>query len=179
MKDEPPILEPDDLAFQERQGPIRLLLFDFDGVFTDNRVYVFQDGREAVRCTRLDGIGLRRLERANITPFIVSSEPNPVVRERAAKLRIGCLDGLEDKVASTHQLASKRGIDFSQIGFVGNDVNDIPLLRAVALPIMVADAHPDVWGFARYRTRLRGGCGAVREVCDAIGTVRGVEARYP
>lgn len=179
MTREPQFLDPRLPVFVEAQAQIRLLLLDFDGVLTDNQVYVFEDGREAVRCTRLDGIGLRRLERAGVTPFIVSTEINPVVRARASKLRIGYLNGVDDKVAAARELALDRGLKIAQVGFVGNDVNDIPLLREVALPIVVADAHPDTWPFANFRTHQAGGRGAVREVCDAIASARGMEARYP
>lgn len=175
----PPAIEPSDPLFVEQQARVRLLLFDFDGVFTDNAVFVFEDGREAVRASRFDGIGLRRLERAGVEAFILSTEVNPVVTARAAKLKIGCRQGLSDKIAAAREIAEERGLDLSACGFVGNDVNDIPLLRAVALPLGVADAHEDIHGHVRWLTRRTGGNGAVREVCDAIGAARGVEARYP
>lgn len=175
----PPAVDPADAAFREAQAPVRLLLFDFDGVFTDNAVYVFEDGREAVRSNRFDGIGLRRLERAGVTPFILSTEINPVVTARAGKLKVGCRQGLSDKVAAAREVAEELGLALADCGFVGNDVNDIPLLRAVGLPLGVADAHEDIHRFVRWLTRRPGGHGAVREICDAIGAARGVEARYP
>lgn len=145
---------------------IRLVAFDFDGVFTDNMVYVLEDGREAVRCSRADGIGLRALERLGILPVILSTETNRVVAARAAKLKIRCVHGLEDKLGSLVSLAGEMGIELSECAFVGNDVNDAACLRAVGLPIVVQDAHPDVLGLARFKTETRGGYGAVREVCD-------------
>lgn len=145
---------------------IRLVAFDFDGVFTDNLVYVFEDGREAVRCSRADGIGLRKLERLGITPVIVSTEKNKVVAARAAKLKIRCIHGLEDKLGALKALAVEMGISLSACAFVGNDINDVACLRAVGLAIVVQDAHPDVLALARYQTDARGGQGAVREVCD-------------
>lgn len=171
------LIDGQDTRFRVAQSPLRLLLLDFDGVFTDNHVYVFQDGREAVRCSRLDGIGLRRLERAGVVAFILSTETNPVVEARAAKLQIGCRSGLSDKVAAARATAAEYGVTLSEAGFVGNDVNDIDLLREVALPIAVADAHEDIWAFARFRTRRPGGAGAVREICDAVATARAVDAR--
>lgn len=172
-------LDPQDAAFRDAQADIRLVFFDFDGVFTDNSVYVFEDGREAVRCSRFDGIGLRRLERAGIEPTILSTEVNPVVGARAIKLKIGAKQGLEDKVAAATALCEERGVRLSQCAFVGNDINDIPLLRQVGLAIGVADAHPDILPYVGWLTRRLGGDGAVREVCDTFAAARGVEARYP
>ncbi|HTV25711.1 MAG TPA: HAD hydrolase family protein [Polyangiaceae bacterium] len=158
----------DELAAQIRNT--RLIAFDFDGVFTDNGVYVFDDGTEAVRCWRGDGIGLRLLER-RARVVILSTEKNPVVRRRAEKLEIECHHGLDDKLVVLERLASEARIALSQVAYVGNDINDAPCLRAVGLPIVVADAHPDVLELARLRTRTAGGQGAVREVCDLFESV--------
>ncbi len=145
---------------------IRLVVFDFDGVFTDNAVYVFQDGREVVRCYRGDGIGLRALERVGLTPLILSTEVNPVVRARAEKLRVRCVHGVDDKLRALQNIAAEMDVPLAQCAYVGNDVNDADCLRAVGFPIVVQDAHPDVIPLARYQTKTRGGYGAVREVCD-------------
>jgi 3-deoxy-D-manno-octulosonate 8-phosphate phosphatase (KDO 8-P phosphatase) len=147
---------------------LRLVVFDFDGVFTDNLVYVFEDGREAVRCTRLDGLGLKRLREAGIASLVLSTETNPVVVKRCAKLGIECIAGCEDKPLRLRSLLAERGIDAAQVAYVGNDINDAGCLEAVGLPIVVADAAPEVVGLAKYRTRTPGGHGAVREVCDLI-----------
>lgn len=151
---------------------LKLLVFDFDGVFTDNLVFVFQDGSEAVRCSRADGIGLRKLEQLGIEPIILSTETNPVVTARATKLNIACIQSCEDKRVELLELARLRKIDLAEIGFVGNDVNDLTCLALVGLPIVVADAHPEVVPLAKLVTRLNGGSGAVREICDLIEGVR-------
>jgi 3-deoxy-D-manno-octulosonate 8-phosphate phosphatase KdsC-like HAD superfamily phosphatase len=78
---------------------IDLVVFDFDGVFTDNRVWVSETGEESVACWRGDGIGLRRLDEARVAYVIVSTEPNPVVARRAEKLRARCVHGVDDKLA--------------------------------------------------------------------------------
>jgi 3-deoxy-D-manno-octulosonate 8-phosphate phosphatase (KDO 8-P phosphatase) len=157
---------------------LRLAVFDFDGVFTDNMVFVFQDGGEAVRCTRSDGIGLRRLERAGVEPIILSTETHPVVSARATKLKIGCIQGIDDKLAALTKLLADRRLEFSATAFVGNDINDRPCLARVGFPVVVADAHEDLASLACYRTRRPGGHGAVREVCDLIAEIRGVPAGY-
>jgi len=151
---------------------IRLVAFDFDGVFTDNMVYVFENGSEAVRCFRSDGIGLQKLEKMGIKTVIISTEANPVVSARARKLKIECVQDCQDKRGVLEDMAAKIGISLDQVAFVGNDINDLPCLNCVALPIVVQDAHPDVVPVARYQTQSPGGCGAVREVCDLFEKYR-------
>ena len=145
---------------------VRLLAFDFDGVFTDNTVYVSEDGTETVRCWRSDGLGLKELSRLGVSTVIVSTETNAVVQHRSKKLAVRCFNGCEDKLAVLQGVATELGLTLDQVGFVGNDINDIHCLRAVGLPMVVADAHPSVRGIATYRTTARGGRGAVREICD-------------
>jgi len=145
---------------------IRLIAFDFDGVFTDNMVYVFENGSEAVRCFRSDGIGLRKLEGVGIRPVIISTETNQVVSVRSQKLNIRCEHGIEDKRAALDVIVKEMELTLEQVSFVGNDINDLSCLTCVGLPIVVRDAHPDVLSYARYQTQARGGHGAVREVCD-------------
>ena len=150
---------------------VRLVVFDFDGVFTDNTVYVFEDGREAVRCWRGDGVGLARLAGLGVEAMILSSEPNPVVAARARKLGIPCLHGKADKRAALEAILAEKGLRPEQAAYVGNDVGDGACLSLVGLPVAVADAHDDVVGLAAYRTVKAGGRGAVREVCDLLARV--------
>ena len=154
------------LSLEEQIRLIRLVAFDFDGVFTDNMVYVLEDGSEAVRCFRGDGIGLRKLEGFGIETLVISTETNPVVATRSRKLGIRCVQGCEDKRAALEMLIQELRLTFAQVAFVGNDVNDLPCLKSVGLPVVVQDAHADVVPYARYRTQVQGGHGAVREVCD-------------
>jgi YrbI family 3-deoxy-D-manno-octulosonate 8-phosphate phosphatase len=153
-------------SFPELVRRIRLVAFDFDGVFTDNTVYVFQDGTEAVRCSRGDGLGLEKLRVLGLDVVIVSTETNPVVSARARKLKLRCVQGCSDKHAALVDLAREMGISLAEVAFVGNDVNDLSCLATVGLPIVVQDAHQEVLLLGRYRTRAPGGRGAVREVCD-------------
>jgi YrbI family 3-deoxy-D-manno-octulosonate 8-phosphate phosphatase len=147
---------------------IRLVAFDFDGVFTDNTVFVTQDGVESVRCWRSDGIGLTRLRSTGVHTLILSTEINPVVAVRAAKLKTDCKQGIEDKAKTILATCDELGIDPAQVAFVGNDINDIPAFKAVGLPIAVGDAYPEVFPHVFYRTGKPGGQGAVREICDLI-----------
>jgi 3-deoxy-D-manno-octulosonate 8-phosphate phosphatase (KDO 8-P phosphatase) len=150
---------------------IRLVAFDFDGVFTDNHVYVAEDGTEMVRCSRADGIGLQKLRSLGIELVLISTETNCVVASRARKLKLRCFHGIEDKRVTLDAIVAELGIALDQVAFVGNDVNDLCCLTAVGLPIVVQDAHPDVLPYSRYRTSAVGGHGAVREVCDLFAAV--------
>lgn len=147
---------------------IQVVAFDFDGVFTDNSVFVTQDGVESVRCWRSDGIGLSRLRGVGVEPLILSTEVNPVVGVRAAKLKTQCIQGIEDKAAAIVKFCHERGVNPACAAFVGNDVNDIPAFKAVGLPIAVSDAYPEIFPHVLFRTAVAGGHGAVREVCDMI-----------
>ncbi|CAN5859220.1 hypothetical protein BH18ACI4_BH18ACI4_02410 [soil metagenome] len=158
-------------SVEELIRQVRLVAFDFDGVFTDNAVYVLQDGTEAVRCNRSDGIGLRKLEACDVLPIIISTETNPVVTARSRKLGVRSIQGCSDKRATLESVAQEVGLSLDKIAFVGNDVNDLPCLTCVGLPIVVRDSHPDVIRFARYQTLAAGGQGAVREVCDLFERV--------
>ena len=155
-----------DKALLKAIQKIRMVAFDFDGIFTDNMVYVLQDGSEAVRCSRSDGIGLQKLAKMGIETVIISTEANPVVSARAKKLKIRCFQNCEDKRRTLENFAREFGISLDEIAFVGNDINDRECLTCVGLPIVVQDAHPDVIPLATYRTEQQGGHGAVREICD-------------
>jgi len=158
--------------FAAKAASVRLVGLDFDGVMTDNTVYVFEDGREAVRCSRLEGYGLRRLVAAGATPVIISTEANGVVSARARKLNIECVQNVSNKVATMSELIATLGLDWSQAAFLGNDINDIEVLRRVGLPGIVADSHECLHDLGFFQTRRKGGDGAVREYCDAIAQVK-------
>jgi 3-deoxy-D-manno-octulosonate 8-phosphate phosphatase (KDO 8-P phosphatase) len=159
------------MKLDDRIRRVRFFVFDFDGVFTDNAVYVTQDGKESVRCSRSDGFGLRKLERLGIDILILSTEENPVAAVRSQKLKVPCIQGCSDKLSALRHLVGQKNLSFDNVAFMGNDINDLACLRAVGLPIVVADAHPDVLGAALWRTKHRGGEGAVREVCDRFEQV--------
>jgi 3-deoxy-D-manno-octulosonate 8-phosphate phosphatase (KDO 8-P phosphatase) len=156
------------LDFVRDLGLVRLLVFDFDGVFTDNRVYVSQDGVESVACWRSDGLGIAKVKQLGIPIWVVSTEANPVVRARCEKLRIDCVQNCDEKLSVVRELAQKQNVSVEETVYVGNDINDYDCLEEVGLPVVVMDAHPDVVGLARYITMNGGGRGAVREICDLI-----------
>jgi N-acylneuraminate cytidylyltransferase len=151
---------------------VRLLVLDFDGVMTDDRVLVSQDGAEAVFCKRSDGWGLQRLREGGVGVLVLSAETNPVVQARCRKLGVECVQGIKDKEETLRALAVRHGLGPAEVAYVGNDVNDAGCLRWAGVPIVVADAAPEIRPLARLVTRLPGGAGAVREVADWILAAR-------
>jgi YrbI family 3-deoxy-D-manno-octulosonate 8-phosphate phosphatase len=152
---------------------LRLAVFDFDGVFTDNSVWVNERGEESVRCCRADGFGLERLREVGVEAVILSTERVEIVLARARKLEVPCRHGLRNKLEALHEEAGRRGVALAETAYVGNDVNDAACLEAVGLPVVPADAWPEVAGLALWTLTRRGGEGCVREFCDAVWEARG------
>ena len=169
-----PIAPPRRLAPDESSlfAPIRLLVFDFDGVFTDNSVLVSEDGVESVRCWRSDGLGLDRVRQLGIEMAVVSTESNPVVAVRCKKLKLTVFQGCARKHKQVAAMIEERGLDWAAVAYMGNDINDSECLKAAGLSIVVADVDPAVAPLARLTTARPGGYGAVREVCDWIWDAR-------
>jgi YrbI family 3-deoxy-D-manno-octulosonate 8-phosphate phosphatase len=147
---------------------VSLVVFDFDGVFTDDRVWVIEDGREAVACNRRDGMGLALLRARGIEAAVLSTESNPVVTVRCQKLGLDCHQALEDKEAELLSLAQSKQVDLKSVIYVGNDINDLGCMRVAGYAVAVADAHPTALAQADFVLQSRGGYGAVRELCDII-----------
>ncbi len=154
------------------------LVMDFDGVFTDNTVIVFQDGTEAVQCSRGDGAGLAQLKAAGIPLLVLSAEMNPVVKARCDKLQIPCIHGVRDKRPVLFDWLHKMGFRAEQTIYIGNDLADIPCMQAVGCGVAVADAQPEVLDSADLILRTPGGHGAIRELGDLLfeNTKRQMEA---
>ncbi len=157
---------------KNKVNSIQFIVFDFDGVFTDNLVYISESGEESVVCNRSDGLGLSKIKDLGIPMYVISTEKNPVVSQRCKKLEIECVQGCDDKLSTLRQLLLERNCKIENVVYVGNDINDQRCLESVGLPIVVNDAHPDVLSLAQYITKNRGGHGAVREVCDLIFNFR-------
>jgi YrbI family 3-deoxy-D-manno-octulosonate 8-phosphate phosphatase len=151
-----------------RPSDIALVAFDFDGVLTDNRVLVMQDGTEAVFCNRADGLGFDILRKNGIAAMILSTEKNPVVAARAAKLKVPVLHGVEEKGQALETYCSAAGIPLARVLFVGNDINDLPAIRRAGYSLCPFDAHPAVVAACDRRLKTRGGAGVVREVVEKI-----------
>jgi 3-deoxy-D-manno-octulosonate 8-phosphate phosphatase (KDO 8-P phosphatase) len=149
-------------------GRIKLAVFDFDGVFTDNRVWVNERGEELLAFTRSDGLGLRRLDDVGVRYLIVSMEQNPIVGARAEKLRVDCVQGVEDKLPVLRERTEQLGVSLAETAYVGNDINDADCLRVAGVPVVPADAWPEVKPLARWVLSRPGGAGCVREFCDGV-----------
>lgn len=147
---------------------VRMVVFDFDGVFTDNHVQVDEDGRETVTCHRGDGAGLEALRRRGVPVAVLSAEENGVVAARCTKLGVPFVQGVRDKAPALRALVAHEGLSLSDVAYVGNDVPDLPCLRLAGVGIAVADAVAEVRRAADVVLGSAGGQGAVREVCDAI-----------
>jgi YrbI family 3-deoxy-D-manno-octulosonate 8-phosphate phosphatase len=147
---------------------VDVVITDFDGVHTDDFAMIGEDGRESVRVSRADGLGVERLRAAGIDLLIMSKETNPVVRARAAKLGVEVLNGIEDKTAAVRDWLAGHGIPASRAAYLGNDVNDRGPMGLVGWPVAVADARPEIRQLARLVLDHSGGHGAVRELCDLV-----------
>lgn len=156
----------------ERVAPIDvdLVVTDFDGVHTDDRVHLSADGTEFVTASRADGMGVSLLRRAGIGFLIISSETNAVVSARAGKLLVEVLQSVDDKANAFAAWSEGQNLDPSRIAYVGNDVDDLGCMAMVGWPIAVADAHPLVLAAARVVLSASGGHGAIRELADRILT---------
>lgn len=154
---------------------LELVVFDFDGVFTDNRVLVSEDGVESVWCNRSDSLGIKGLQQAGISVLVMSTEGNAVVGARCRKMGIECFQGVENKRLALEDVLTQRRIHPANVVYVGNDVNDLDCMRLVGCGIAVADADPAVMRVARIVLKEKGGHGAVREACDRI--LQGLGAR--
>lgn len=146
----------------------KLLVCDFDGVFTDNRVLVHQDGSEAVWCNRADGLGIALLLAKGISVIVLSMEENPVVSARCRKLGVPCYKGVKDKYQMLQRLVKRRGVKREEVIYLGNDVNDLPCMEWVGCGVAVQDAVPSVLSKAKIVLTRKGGEGAVRELCDLM-----------
>lgn len=147
---------------------LRYVIFDFDGVFTNNEVIVREDGVESVVCNRSDGYGIRLLEESGVGMLILSTETNPVVHARAKKLKIEAIAGIESKGERLKTFLVERKISPHAAAYVGNDVNDLPCFEEVGISIAVADAFPEVRLAAKWVLSASGGRGAIREFCEMV-----------
>lgn len=157
---------------RHRAMPVRidLLALDFDGVVTDNRVWVDEKGREMVAAYRSDSLIINKLKQAGVQVVILSSEVNPVVAARAKKMGVEAVHGvnIHEKGDVLKELLAERKIDPAHVVYVGNDINDLPCFDLVGWSVAVADALPEVVRAADYVLSKPGGHGAVRELCDLI-----------
>jgi N-acylneuraminate cytidylyltransferase len=157
---------------------IHTVAFDFDGVFTDNKVWLNQNGHEMVRCDRADGLAFdfirafKKMGKLDAEFFVLSKEPNPVVLARTKKLKLKCHHGIADKLSLMRGHLAKRFPSMSNfwdgVVYLGNDLNDLPLMRQVGYAVAPADAHPKVLKIAHLVLKQNGGEGFVRAFIERM-----------
>ena len=172
-----------ELTLLERARPVRLAIFDVDGVLTDGRLYFMPDGTEFKSFNTLDGHGIKMLIASGVETAIISGRSSPLVERRAANLGIQHLiQGREDKLTALAELRTRVAVELEQIAFLGDDLPDLPVMRRVGLGMAVASADDFVREHAHGVTRRSGGAGAAREFCELImraqGTLDAAQADY-
>jgi 3-deoxy-D-manno-octulosonate 8-phosphate phosphatase (KDO 8-P phosphatase) len=174
MGDDPLYLGPDGemIALIERGLPgseaVKLIVYDFDGVMTDNTVTVSQDGQESVTANRSDGLGIGMIRDLGVQQLILSTEVNPVVKARADKIGLEATHGVGDKASALLELAENHKVSLSEILYVGNDTNDAAAMALAGFKVAPADAHPSILALADYITDAPGGRGVIRELADVL-----------
>ena len=180
--DEPRVLLPApgalDPAVEARAREVRLVTCDVDGVLTDGRIYVDDEGRETKAFHALDGVGLKRLKAAGVEVAWITGSASASVAHRARALGIvHLIRGTEDKLPAWERLRASLGLPAQACAHIGDDLPDVPLLRACGLAASVPHAPDDVRRHAHYVTRREGGHGAAREVAELILAAQGSRRR--
>jgi 3-deoxy-D-manno-octulosonate 8-phosphate phosphatase (KDO 8-P phosphatase) len=172
-----------DQAVRGRMQPIRLMIFDVDGVLTGGQIVYHDDGAEMKAFDVQDGHGIKLLQRAGIDIALITGRYCRAVEHRAAGLKITRVyQGVHHKLEAYDQLRRETGLEDREIGYMGDDLIDIPVMRRVGLAVAVPNASRHVFPYAHYTSRSQGGRGACREVCELILQVQGrweeLTARY-
>jgi 3-deoxy-D-manno-octulosonate 8-phosphate phosphatase (KDO 8-P phosphatase) len=156
-------------AIEERASHIQLLLMDCDGVLTDGRLLLLENGDEQKTFNVRDGLGITLLHHAGLKSGIISGRKSDAVQRRAKELEIQYVrQGSLHKLRDFDELLTQAAVQNSEVAFIGDDITDIPLMRRSGLAVAVADAVEEALLVAHYVTRARGGFGAVREVVELI-----------
>jgi len=145
-----------------------LIVYDFDGVMTDNKVYVDQDGKEMVQVNRGDGLAISEINKLGINQIIISTEKNRVVTARAKKLNILCLQGIKDKKLALAEYCTSNNIPLKKVAFIGNDINDVEAMEISGISYCPSDAHDSIKAISNHTLYTRGGDGVIRELLDLI-----------
>lgn len=164
-----------DSKLSVRAKEIDLIVYDFDGVMTDNRVIVFQDGTEAVVVNRADGLGVDYFRSLGIPQLILTTETNPVVKARAAKLHLRVIAACKDKKIALENYCAQKGYDLKRVMYIGNDLNDLEVMMIVGFPVAPADAHLEIKKIAKLTTAAKGGGGVIKDLSDYVDGCIGEE----
>ena len=158
----------------DKLSGIRLVAFDVDGVFTDGRFYLSDDGVESKTFNTQDGFGIRQLLDADVNVAVISGRSSGAVERRMTELGVPYVtQACSNKVAALDSIAAEIGVSANACVYVGDDVPDLPLLAHVGFSVAVANAVSQVRDACDYTTSARGGYGAVREVCELVLSAQG------
>lgn len=158
----------------ERFNNIKLLICDIDGVFSDGRIYLGNDGEELKAFHTRDGFGIKAIINEDIQVAVITGRQSNIVEKRMTSLGVqNIYQGQEDKLVAYAELKKNLNLADFEIAYIGDDVPDQKVMEQVGLSIAVADAHPIIAKLANYQTTVRGGFGSVREVCDILLELRG------
>lgn len=152
---------------------IDLIVYDFDGVMTDNKAYVDQKGNETVQVNRGDGLGVSEIKKLGKEQIIISTETNPVVMKRAEKLGISCMQGIENKKAALIDYCEDNNFELLNVAYVGNDINDKEVMEIAGTTYCPSDAHKSIQNISDNILKTKGGDGVVREILDLIKNNKG------
>ena len=144
------------------------MVYDFDGVMTNNKVIVDQYGNESVIVNRVDGLAISMIKNLGIEQIIISTEANPVVKKRSEKLGIFCMQCVADKEKELKSYCSSKNINLKKVIYVGNDINDKKAMELVDWSMCPADAHKSIKNISRFILSKKGGEGTIREIFDLI-----------
>tara|TARA_A100001011_G_C13698442_1_gene590482 strand:- start:7 stop:507 length:501 start_codon:yes stop_codon:yes gene_type:complete len=147
---------------------IDAFIFDFDGVLTDNKVYVSQEGIESVMCSREDGLAFDVLKKVTNHIFILSSEKNKIVKSRARKLGISSISGSRDKKKDILKISKINNFNLKNTMYIGNDLNDYFAMKMCGLRVCPNDSHVKIRKLAQIRLKKNGGNGVVREIVEDL-----------
>ena len=162
----------------ERTSKVKLMVFDCDGVLTDGRLYINDEGEETRAFHVLDGHGIQMLRATGVETALISGRVSKAIETRAEAIGIDhVFQGVEDKLAVFRQLLEKLGLSADQTGYMGDDIVDIPVMRRCGLSVAVPDSPILVREAAHYVTTSRGGRGAARELCEFIMQIQGTYDR--
>ena len=157
---------------------IDVFVFDFDGVLTNNMVYLDQNGKESVSCNRGDGLAFDALRKLKKTVYILSTEKNTVVSARAKKLQISVVQGVENKVTGIQEIIKKENCRMENILYVGNDLNDYRVMSICGFTACPADSHKKIKQISGIVLKTNGGYGVVRELLEDVFGLDFIEILY-
>lgn len=165
---------PVDEAVMERAANIKLLICDVDGVFSDGRIYLGNDGEELKAFHTRDGFGVKAVQNAGLDVAVITGRKSDIVQRRMTALGVRHIfQGCDDKIRAFQHLLDATGVTADECAYIGDDLVDLPVMLRVGLSVAVQDAHPALLPQVHYQSYIPGGRGAVREICDLLLQAQG------